>query len=464
MDHPHIDTIINLADTVKSTLGPKGMNKLVITSIPIMTNDGATIIKNLKHPHPLFSALKNLASSQEETVGDGTTTTCILLAELLRGAKVLIEKGMHPVTIIDGYNLCKHALINHLNSNHLEPDLKNIILTTFGSKIDREFAKQLSDLIEVEMEIYSQKGDPSAMKVNGYAFDGFTINDQMPKEAEGKIAILNLRPIIESSKVEVHNAKDLMEVENYKHQVRKDIVDKLIESNVQALFTNDTDEIFNTLLTKANIMTVWTGDLSKLVKIAKSCGGTISTHVEDGCIGEGKVIFEKNPNRVYIESDKSTIRTLIFKSPTEQTIEEVKLSIHDVQGVLKSTTGQVYGGGAIEMQLSKMLRENMSFVNGKEQIAVEKYAEALESIPMTLAKNCGFDQIDILSKLRVLHNKSNDMGVDPVSLISSARSRNLVEPVNVKISAINNATELANLVLKMDDIYQGENENEKEKE
>jgi chaperonin GroEL (HSP60 family) len=458
MDLNHLTTISDIADTVRTTLGPKGMNKFVVGNMPIMTNDGATIIKHLKHPHPLFGPIKNLANSQEETVGDGTTTTMILLAELLRGAKTLIEKGMHPVTVIEGYNLCRHALIQYLMNNSEELDLEQVIMTTFGSKISPELAKHLAPMIEPDMDIFNLKGDPlNSEVVSGFMMKGHTINDQMPSKAAGKIAVLNLRTMIDGVKVQASTADELTKLEHKAHEDRLNVVQALQEYKVEVLVTNDSDETFNSLLAQAGIMTIWTGDMSKLVKICKVTGAQITMFPEERYLGECTCTYSKKPNFIRITGQESEVKTLLLYGATEQTLEETKLAVEDVIGVIKSSTGQVYGGGAIEMELSKMLRANVNTVNGKEQIAVEKFAEALESIPMTLAHNCGFDQIDILTKLRTLHAKGErTIGVDPVSQISCAKQRKLVEPVNVKINAINNATELANLVLKMDDIYQGE--------
>ena len=463
----HINTAINIANTVRTTLGPRGMNKLVMNNQnPILTNDGATIIRNIHHPHPIMDSIKALAFSQEQAVGDGTTTSMILIAELLENALTMINQGIHQTNIINGYNIAASECVKFLKTKEFDADRKKVIKTCFGAKTSKEFSEHLSNiLVDLDIEdlqIYKfSNSNPLKTEVqNGFIFEGFTINDQMPTEGCGKIAVLDTRGDLELTKFEVTKAEELENITKYNRDYKQGIVDKLVELGVKTLFYSDTNPELETLLTESGIMSIVTYDRSIITNICKSTGSIVigdPKRIEEKSIGNGTVTFLKNPNRIIIKNKDSKIKTLILHGSTKQTLDESGRAIDDVVGLLRNSDKCVYGAGSIEIDISLHLNEFSKNIGGKEQIVVERFANAIESIPITLAKNCGFDAIDILTSLKSMHREGDDeAGVDDRLMISSTKDRGIIEPTIIKMHSILGATEVCNLVLKLDDIYNGE--------
>lgn len=465
----YIQLAINFSDLVRTTLGPKGMNKLVLGKNPVMTNDGATIIKSINADDPISLMFKNLAKNQEQAVGDGTTSTTILAGQFLSQALELLNKGMHRVTIINGFNLARNAALYKLNELAIEEDKKKIVLTTFGSKIPKDFSEKLANLIEgvdtKNLKMHQlENEDPSETEIiKGFAFEGFTVNDRMPKEAEGKIAVLDLTTNMENAKMAVQTSEELVKVNQQFRKFKKDIVNKLKENQVKVLFYSDTNPELESLLTQADIMAVVTYDRVKLDSICKTTGANAIADPESDYsqfVGYGKVRYLEGKKTIIVENENSPVSTLILRGQTKELLDETHRAVDDVIGVLKNMgegkKNKIVGAGAVEVQLSLFLKEYAKQIVGKEQAAVEKYAEALESIPLILAQNCGLDAMDILSKLKSAHVSGLiTLGVDDVKGISCAKERGVLEPLKLKTHAISSATDVANLILKLDDVYKG---------
>jgi len=463
---------VQIAEMVKSTLGPKGMNKMVLQGgEAILTNDGATIIQQTNWNNPIGDMFKKLAASQEKASGDGTTTATIFAGQLLEKGVELLNKNVHPTTIISGYTMAKALAIQFIDAQGQEPNRQEIIKTTFGSKIEPELVDHFTELIlglDLDnLRIFKRdNSDPySSMIIKGYAFPGFTVNDRMQREFSGKIAVLDTKSQIDTSAVQVNSADELKKVQQMAKDHYKKIVDFLVEKKVGCVFFSDTNPELESYLTEKKIMSIVNYQREHIDGVCRACNAIAISDPEDldeNKFGEGIVRFEKDPNTIFVESKDSKLETLVIAAGTEQVLLETERAIDDVIGVLKHLKKAVVGAGAIEIQTILHLEEIAAKVGGKEQVAIRKFAEALEMIPLVLAENCGLDSIDILTKLKTLHLSGNKVvGVDPANGISDAQVRGVMEPAEMKIHAIASATDVANLILKLDDIVQGDDGNEK---
>jgi len=458
----HIQVAIDIANTVRTTLGPKGMNKMLLNSADnsaIATNDGATIIKNLKIEHPIGEMIKKLAESQEKAVGDGTTTAVIFMGLLLENALSLLNKKVHPTTIINGYNISLNEAINFTREIETSGDVEKIMKTSFGSKIPKNYVEHFVKLIkEADIEnlktFMLENANPfDSRVVKGFIFDGYTINDRMPKEVEGKIAVIEMRSNLDFAKFNITSTDELNKLNERLKKYKKDIVKNLVEKNVKCVFYTDTNPELETYITEAGLMGIVVYRRDYLDHICKACNATAiaDTDFDEKYLGYGKVKYDE---LVEITSDNSTIDTLLICGPTKQVTEEINRAVQDVIGVLRHLDNCVVGAGAYEIELANHLYEFSKQIEGKEQIAIKKFAEAVETIPMILAENCGWDAMEVLTLLKTEHLKGNkNLGVDEFKMISDAKEKGIIEPVTIKLHALSAATDVANLILKMDDIY-----------
>jgi len=467
-DVSHIQLAINFADLIRSTLGPRGMNKMIVAKgqIVALTNDGATIVGNLKGGNPIVDLFKQLAKSQEEAVGDGTTTSVVLAGNLLSNAQELTKKGIHPTVVINGYNIALANAMNFLKGVSEEPDKEKIMRTAFGTKITPELVEHFIDILKDaknpdELKTYKIKSsDPFKTEIfKGHIFQGFTRDEQMPNHVNGKVAVLNFPVNLKMDNFQVTNAKDLVEIEEADAKLKRGIVDKLKEMGVEWVFYTDTCKEFDAYLTEAGIAGVAIFRPIDIDTICLSTGSkaiTSSDLIDENHIGQAEVTYMKgadsNPGAVYVKGD---YETLVVHGPTDHVLDEIERSLDDVLRLLRHNLDMVVGAGAIEIQTAKYLRELQ--LGGKEQLAIEKFADAIESIPLIIAENCGLDAIETLTNLKALHAKGDsNQGVDMVSGISNAREKGVFEPVLVKLHAISSATQVTNQILKLDAILAGE--------
>ena len=463
--YSHIRTAIEFCNLIRSTLGPRGMNKMVISeSGNILSNDGATIVGKVKGGNPIVELMKSLAKSQEEAIGDGTTTAVMLAGQLLSNALSLLEKGLHPTIIINGYNLAKMESLNGLSKLHFAAEKEKIIKTCFGTKITKDISDKLTDLLLSVNDIDNLKlfrknnANPLDSEIfHGCVFEGFTINDRMKSEITGKIAVLDFPVNMKFDRFNVTKASELEKATTYDTDYKQKIVDKLKELNVECVFYTDTTPEFETYLTDKGITGIVVFARENVDGICRSTKAVAVSSLEqlnEGHLGSGNVKYVKEPPKgmIYVDGD---METMLLKGNTIQILDEMLRAIRDAVSLLKNDLECVVGAGAIELEIAKGLREFSKQVGGKEQMAIDKFIESIESIPIILAENCGLDAIEILTLLKNLHLTNPDMGVDSVLGVSDAREREIFEPVLIKIHAINSATNIANLILKLDGIYQG---------
>jgi len=456
--YAHIQLAVNFADLIRTTLGPRGMNKAVIANKTIFTNDGATIIEHIKSDNPIIVLFKELADSQEKLIGDGTSTAVILAGQLLNNALILLNRGIHPTTIINGYSIAKVECMKFLEAHKEKGDKEKIIETAFGSKITKDLVDILKKLIlkikDFEnLRIHKIQGNTRDSEIfEGFVLDGFTINDRMDKEITGKIAVLDYRTNVEAANLNISKVEELKKINEYDRDYKINIVDKLKQKKVECLFYTDTNPEFETYLTEKKITGIVVFKRDEIDGICETLKLQATSNPNNIYTANGKVSYVR-PNQIYISGGSET---LILKGPTTQTLDEIERAVHDVVSLLKHEIEMVVGAGAIEMELARYLSRLAETIGGKEQLAIEKFAESLESIPLIIAENCGLDAIQILTILKTMHKKNPNLGVDMMKGISNAKERGIVEPVLVKIHAINSAVNVANLILKTDKLLAGD--------
>jgi len=463
--YAHIQLAINFCDLVRTTLGPRGMNKGVVKgNSAIFTNDGSTIVNSINAEDPIINLFKQLAKSQEVAIGDGTTTAVIISGQLLSNGLQLLNKGIHPTTIITGYSLAKVEVMKYLEKHAEKGEKEKIIKTAFGSKVSSDIISHLTKLIMnikdyENLKIFKiDNSNPLFSKIfKGHVFEGFTLSDRTPKTIEGKIAFLDYRTNVSPADMKISQVDELKKINDYDRDYKKNIVDKLVEKNVNILFYTDTNPEFEAYLTEKDITGIVVYKREEIDGILQALELQATSDINNIFVKEGKIEYKK-PKQIYVKGETETI---ILHGPTSQVLDEIERAVQDVVSLFKHDTSIVIGAGAIEIELAKQINHFAKTVGGKEQLAIEKYAEALESIPLILAENCGLDAIQILTILKTMHEQDKDIGVDMVKGVSNARERGILDPVLVKIHAINSATNVANLILKTDKLLLGEQAKEK---
>ena len=470
--YDHVKAAVEFCNLIRSTLGPRGMNKMVLGNDTILTNDGSTIINALKGGNPIIELLKNLAKSQELNIGDGTTTATILTGQLLSNAMNLLDKGIHPTVIINGFNIAKVEAIKYLETLSKEENKERIIKTAFGTKITSDISDHMTDLLlevkDIEnLKLFKKDNDnPTESQLfKGYVFEGFTINDRMAPEITGKIAVLDFPVNMKFDRFNVTSADELEKASTFDTDYKKKIVDKLVENDVKCIFYTDTTPEFETYLTDQGITGIVVFQRTNVDGICNSLGASAISSIEqinDKHFGEGHIKYIKGiKGTIYIDGQ---METLILKGNTSQFLDEMHRALEDAVSLLRHDLKSVVGGGAVEIEIARAIREVSKKVGGKEQLAIDGFIEAIESLPSILAENCGLDSIEVLTLLKNLHNQGKtEMGVDPHAGVSDARERGIFEPVLIKVHAINSAVNISNLILKLDGIYQGDLDSEEAK-
>lgn len=471
----YIKLALKYADLIKSTLGPKGRNKMVKDGENILiTNDGATIMRSIKIDNPIGDLFKRLAISQEESVGDGTTTTIVLAGALLENALDLINKGLNPITIIEGYNMAKLKSVDFLNQISQEGKVEDIISTCIGSKVGGEIKEKIiKTVIKTvkstdlnNLKFYKKDNSRADVKlIKGYGFDGFTRNERMKDSVKGNMCILDFKVNLKTT--ENYNLKDadeLVNLEKKEKEYAKSIIKKLKDNSIDCVFYTDTSREFESYLTDAGITGILLRKKEDIDNISRSLNVKVvpDLNFDSDYVNKGLMNYEKG--KVILECENSLIQTLIISGQTIQVLAEIQRTIEDVISILKFGNKIVTGAGAVEIELAKHIKECK--VRGKRSVSFEKFSEAIESIPMTIAQNAGLDAWDLLTQLREVHNTHKDIGIDlekPIKY-SNAKSRGIIEPVMIKIYAIMSAVDVVNLILKLDTILVGENEDTKKQD
>ncbi len=491
-----------VANAIKTTLGPKGMDKMMVSELGdiVITNDGATILEEMNVEHPVAKIMVDIAKTQDKEVGDGTTTVVIMAGELLKNAGDLIEQGIHPTTIIRGYKMAaeKAAEVLESKAKQVDPNddatLQKIAMVSMGSKnvgddetkahltklviravkqvMDKNSAGKVSvdhDFIKVEKK--AGKGINDTEFINGVLVDKEIAHPGMPKSiSNAKIALIDVALEIEKTetdaKIEITSPEQMQAFLQQEERMLKDMVEKVRKSKANVVFTQKgIDDVAQHYLAKAGIAAVRRVKKSDMEKLARATGGKLVTSLDDldekdlgfaGMVEERKISGEQ---MVFVERCKDPKSVTIFiRGGTQQAVDEGERSITDVIGAISSVveTGRyVLGGGATEIDVANALRSYSQDVGGREQLAIQKFADALEVVPKTLAESAGMDAIDTLVQLRSKHKskEGSTYGVDIFkNSLGDMQKNGVFEPLKVKQQAILSASEASEIILRIDDM------------
>jgi thermosome len=484
-----------VATAVRTTLGPKGMDKMLVDTLGdvVITNDGVTILKEMDIEHPAAKMMVEIAKTQDDEVGDGTTTAVVLAGELLKKAEELLDQEIHPTVIAAGYRAAAEKAMNIMKDMAIKvsPDddalLKKIAITAMtgkGSGVARNELAELSvkavkaivdedgtvdvDNITVEKKVGGSVSD--SQLVYGMVIDKERLHPNMPKKVkDAKIALLNTAIEIEKTevdaKIEITSPDQLQAFLDQEETMLRDMVNKIVSTGANVVFCQKgIDDLAQHFLAKAGVYTIRRIKKSDMEKLARATGGRIVTSIHDlaeselgraGLVEEKKIAGDDMTFVVECENPKSV--SIILRGGTEHVVDELDRAMEDalrVVGVALEDGLLLAGGGAPEIELALRLREYAATVGGREQLAIESFAEALEVIPKTLAENAGFDQIDTLVALRSSHEKGvKTAGLDmETGKPSDMEEKGVVEPMRVKTQAINSAAESAVMILRIDDV------------
>jgi len=496
--HSNIMAAKIVAETVKSALGPKGMDKMLVDSFGdvTITSDGRTILDEMDIQHPAAKMMVEVAKTQDSEAGDGTTTAVIMSGALLDKAEDLINKSVHPTIIIDGYKKASQKALETLEKIAISVDLslqeylKKTAMTSMASKLVAEHREYLADLavkavLQVaEKEPGKSKADIDDIKVekktgesvsdtkliNGIVLDKEVTHSGMPKRVENaKIALLDTALEIEKTefdaKINIESPEQIDAFLKQEESMLREMVDKITATGANVvLCQKGLDDMIQHFLSRKGILAVRRIKKSDMEKLAKATGGKIITNlddtnpadlgyaslVEERKIGEDKMTFVegcKNPRAV----------TILIRGGTERIVDEAERSLHDALCVVRDIVEEpkvVAGGGAPELEVSRVLKKYAGTLPGREQLAVKCFAEALETVPLTLTENAGLDPIDILSELRARHEKGETWaGIEVRSgKVQDMTEAGVYEPLAVKKQIIKSATEAASMILKIDDV------------
>jgi thermosome len=488
-----------VAEVLKSTLGPRGMDKMLVDSLGdiTITNDGATILKEIEVEHPAAKMMVEIAKTQDDMVGDGTTTAVVLAGELLKRAEELIDQNIHPTILVSGYRKAAVKAIEAMNkvAVQVEQDdratLKKVAITSMASKAIGNAREHLADMaIDAVMQIVEKRGDKNvadidniqvikktgkglleSQLVKGLVIDKEVVHPGMPKMVEkAKIALLDSALEIEktemSAEIRIRDPNQMKAFLDQENKMLQEMADKIKASGANVVFCQKgIDDMAQHFLAKDGILAARRVKQSDMEKLARATGGRISTDlndlkaqdlgmaglVEERKLGEDKMIFVekcKDPRSV----------ALIIRAGLERMVDEAERAMTDALSVVSDVIENnkiVAGGGAVEIEVAKELRKYATNVGGREQLAIENFADAIEVIPKTLAENGGLEAIDVLVELRSAHEKPDGQykGVNVFTgKIEDMKQKGVIEPLVVKEQAVKSATESAAMILRIDDV------------
>ncbi|MDD5447442.1 MAG: thermosome subunit alpha, partial [Methanocellales archaeon] len=485
-----------IASLVRTTLGPKGMDKMLMfpNDDALITNDGAAILRRIELQHPAAKIIVEVAKTQDNEVGDGTTTAVVIAGELLKQAEDLIEQKVHPTIITSGYRLASEKAKEILGSiaTTLSPDdestLKKIAITSMtgkggardslaelavkavlsvAQKVEGKYVVNAND-ISVEKKTGSNTADSKLIK--GIIIDKGRMHSNMPKKVENaKIALVNAPLEVKPTKADVGiSIKSPDQLHGFltgEEKMLKEMADKVSNSGANVLFCQKgIDEMAQHYLSKSGIMAVKRVRKTYLKKLARATGAKIVNKVYDitasdlgkaGLVEEREIAGEK---MVFVEDcDNPKAVSLLLRGGTDQVVDELERALQDALRVVRVAIEEgkiVSGGGSSEVELAIRLRKYSASLGGKEQLAVAKFANALESIPRALAENAGLNPIDMLVALRSQHEKDKkNAGLDVYQgKVIDMMEAGVVEPLRVKTQAISSATEAAVMILRIDGV------------
>ena len=487
-----------VADLVKTSLGPRGLDKMLVDSLGdvTITNDGATILKEIDAQHPAAKMMVEVSKTIDTEVGDGTTSSVVFTGALLEKAEKLLEKDVHSTVIVDGYQAASEKSLELLAdfAKSIKPDdeesLIKIAKTSMQSKLISEDSEPLSKLVVgAILKIAEKNGDTYSVDldnlkvekksgasiqdtalIKGIVLDKEIVHSGMPTKIQNaKIALVNAALEVEktemSAEIRISDPTQMQMFLEEENRMLKEMVTKLHNAGTNVLICQKgIDDISQHYLAKHGILAVRRVKESDMTKLAKATGGRITTNLDDITekdLGHADLVQQKKVETdkwVFIEGCKNPHSvTVLIRGGSQRVVDEVDRSIHDSLMVVKDvieTPSIVTGGGSAEAYLAGQLNEYADSFDGREQLAVKQYAEALESIPLTIAENAGMDPIDTIISLRAKQNSGKKAaGINAKeSKIGDMNSLSILEPLVVKEQIIKSATETACMILRIDDV------------
>ena len=483
-----------VAESVRTTLGPKGMDKMLVDSggDVVVTNDGVTILKEMDIDHPAANMIVEVSETQEDEVGDGTTSAVVIAGELLDQAEELIDQDVHATTIAQGFRQAAEKAKEQLDEDAIEVskedydtllEIAETAMTGKGAESSRDLLSELVvdsvlsvadddsiDIDNVSIEKVVGGSISNSELVEGVIVDKERVHENMPYMADdANVALfdgaLEVRETEIDAEVNVTDPDQLQEFLDQEEAQLQEMVDQFVDVGADVVFVGDgIDDMAQHYLAEEGILAVRRAKSSDLDRLARATDATVVGSVDDieaDDLGYAGSVAQKDiggDERLFVEDvDDARSVTLILRGGTEHVVDELERAIDDSLGVVRTTLehGQVLpGGGASETELSLHLREFADSVGGREQLAVEAFAEALDVIPRTLAENAGLDPIDSLVDLRKTHDEGEiTSGLNAYTgEVIDMEEDGVVEPLRVKTQAIESATEAAVMILRIDDV------------
>ena len=486
-----------VAETVRTTLGPKGMDKMIVDSLGdiTVTNDGVTILEEIQVEHPAAKMIVEIAKTQENEVGDGTTTAVVIAGELLKNAEDLLDKEIHPTVITKGYRMAaekSQEILNKVSEPVTKNDKEILIkiaetaMTGKGAESGKEklaslvveAISQVADGNEIDFDdIKLQKkvggGISDAELIQGIVLDKEKVHSAMPKMIKNpKIALLDVALEIKNpetdTKIQISDPKQLQGFLEQEEAMLKKMADLVIKSGANVVFCQKgIDDLVQHYLAKAGIYAARRIKKSDMDALERATGAKVVSSLKElsdkelGLAGVVRELKIGDEEMTYVEECKNAKAvTILVRGGTMHVIDEVERAIKDAIGDIISAikVGKVVAGaGAIETEVAMQLRKFSTKLSGREQLAVQAFADAIEVIPVTLAENAGLDPIDILTDLKSHHDKGEKWAGINVSegKIMDAWKEGVIESLKIKTQAIKSASEVAELILRIDDVIAG---------
>lgn len=487
-----------IAEIIRSSLGPRGMDKMLVDSIGdvTITNDGATMLKEIDVQHPAAKMMVEISKATDNEVGDGTTSAVIVAGALLEKAEELIAKEVHPTVIVDGYLKAaeKAQQVLEQMAEKIDPtakkDLLKVATTSMMTKLVVEDApalaeivvsaiQQVSELVDKEHKVdidnvKVEKKPGGSLKdtqlISGVALDKEVVHSGMPKRVDdAKIALINSPLEIEktefSAEIRINDPEQMQKFLDEENNILKGMAEKVEQSGANVLVCQKgIDDIAQHYLSRRGILAIRRVKESDMTKLAKATGGRVVTNLDDLTskdLGHAKLVEERkleDDKWVFIEGCKNPKAvTILVRGGSQRVVDEAERALHDALMVTKDVVEKpqiVAGGGAPEAEVAFKVREWAQKLSGREQLAALKFADAIESIALILAENAGMDPIDTQVELRARHGKGDKwFGVDAGSgKVSDMWAKSVIEPLAVKVQILKAATEAASMILRIDDV------------
>ena len=487
-----------IAESVKSSLGPKGMDKMLVDGFGdvTITNDGATILEEMEVQHPAAKMMVEVSKTQDDEVGDGTTTSVVVAGELLKNAEDLIDQNVHPTIIVDGYKAAANKALEILDQIAVKTDpldkavLRKVAEVSLASKILAEYKETMADLAvnailqvaektadgykvdidDVKVEKKPGESLSDTVLIKGIVLDKEVVHPGMPKRIEdARIALVDVPLEVEKTefeaKINIENPEQMKAFLDEEEKMLKTMVEKVAKTEANVLLCEKgIDDVSQHYLAKEGILAVRRVKQSDMEKLVKATGGRVVSNLDDlkaSDLGHAQLVEERkiaDDKMVFVEGCKNPKAvTILVRGGSERLVDEAERSIHDALCVVRDVVRDprvVGGGGAPEAEIARRLRDYAQKLSGKEQLAVLAFAEALEVLPMALAENAGLDPIDIMVQLRAAHEKGQLWaGVDVYDgKVADLKEKGILEPHGVKMQVIKSAAEAACMILKIDDV------------